>query len=99
RLASNLRLGASDWRDGPVMEHGQARADLPNGGRLRASARRNSWSRWKGPHRARCRVQLGCGRGLEKIARRLFEEPLRTETRCASRCGERTTSGLGRSKE
>src|SRR2546423_4694909 len=73
-FASELRVGSANGRDGIVLEHGQARADLPHGGRLRAGAERDLWTRWKRPYGARGRFQLGRRARLEEIACRLFEK-------------------------
>jgi len=44
-IAADVWTGAANWSDGALVEHGQAGADLPNGGRLRAGARCDSRAR------------------------------------------------------
>jgi hypothetical protein len=48
RAAADVRAGAAHRRDGAVVEHGQARADVPLRGGLRARARRDPRARRAG---------------------------------------------------
>ena len=55
---ADLRTSAEDGRDGALVDHGQARTDLPKRRRLRARARRDLRSRRKGHERNRSVIQL-----------------------------------------
>src|SRR5712692_2194154 len=97
--AAHLRSGAAHRRHGALLEHGQARAHLPNRGRLRPRSGRDLRPRWHGSYGTARGFQLGCEPGLAKAARRLFESGIRTETGRSARSREARTARDSRRAE
>src|SRR5581483_247828 len=81
-FAADVRAGTADRRDGALLEHGQAGANLPQRGGLRACAGCDLRAGRNGPNGAERGVSLGRRFGLEEIAGRILEEGFRAATAC-----------------